>query len=180
MNQEQKLREIRNRWDVDDFVTDARAQSAILTLLEAIDQRDAIIHDLQLDGSALARRAVEEFIVKAMEWGKELCKRHSRRLANLASHAGASGMIASDFPDEPSVGEMLSWLMEQLVQSGADANPLPPDQARAEAERLRAKLREIMEEMQRLEEGVRDHTFWSGDAGLVLRHLRKKISEDTL
>lgn len=179
MNQEQKLREIRNRWDVDDFVTDARAQSAILTLLEAIDQRDAIIHDLQLDGSALARRAVEEFIVKAMEWGKELCKRHSRRLANLASHAGASGMIASDFPDEPSVGEMLSWLMEQLVQSGADANPLPPDQARAEAERLRAKLRVIQAKVAEFQDLIWNYgSGWPGVES-ALNRLQELAKENT-
>ena len=56
-------------------------------------------------------------------------------------------MIASDFPDEPGVGGLLRWLEEELVQSCSNANPLPPDQARAEAERLRAILRAIREQI---------------------------------
>ena len=71
MNQEQELREIRNRWDVDDFVIDDNGQSDILTLLEAIDQRDAIIHDLQLDGAESHERirlAERCEVVNCLRW----------------------------------------------------------------------------------------------------------------
>ena len=128
MNQEQELREIRNRWDVDDFVIDDKGQSDILTLLEAIDQRDAIIHDLQLDGSALARRAVEEFIAKAIEWATKSREKYR--------HLSESVPMA--------MGATIAWLREQQSGSAPQDPPLPPDQVRQECERLRQQIDELL------------------------------------
>ena len=40
------------------------------SLLKAIDERDAIIHDLQLDGRSLARMAEQRFLAEMIEWAK--------------------------------------------------------------------------------------------------------------
>ena len=46
------------------------------TLIRAVEERDAIIHDLQLDGSALTRRAVEDFAAELWEWVNIERQRH--------------------------------------------------------------------------------------------------------
>lgn len=125
--------------------------SDIAALLRMIDERDAIIHDMMIDGSHLARRAVEEFSRSFLD--------HVRR--NWPAWESAI------------VRHMATKL------SGLPApDPLPPDQARQEAERLRKKLRAIQEEIEEWEDGISSHTYWAGDM-LVLASLKRLIDEDT-
>lgn len=132
MNQEQELREIRNRWDVDDFVIDDKGQSDILTLLEAIDQRDAIIHDLQLDGSALARRAVEEFAAGLWDWVNAERQRHRHQMTNDFDTGAACAL------------GVVQARIDELRAAGTAPDPLPPDQVRQECERLRQQIDELL------------------------------------
>lgn len=165
MNQEQELREIRNRWDVDDFVIDDKGQSDILTLLEAIDQRDAIIHDLQLDGSALARRAVEEFAAGLWDWVNAERQRHQMTNDFDTGAACALGVVQAR--------------IDELRASGTAPDPLPPDQARAECERLRAKLRKIREQIGTyLDVYAHYQEQWPG-LEPVMKTLIRMASEDT-
>ncbi len=165
MNQEQKLREIRNRWDVDDFVIDDRAQSDILTLLEAIDQRDAIIHDLTLDGSALARRKVEEFAAELWDWVNAERQRHHLITDYDTGAACALGVVQS--------------LIDSMRSSGTAPDPLPPDQARAEAERLRAKLRVIQAKVAEFQDLIWNYgSGWPGVES-ALNRLQELAKENT-
>ena len=184
MNQEQQLQAIRERWrkvsefpgnhneyplanhnslgeGVTVFVTPKyvgvtehirKMPDDIATLLHMVEERDAIIHDLQLDGSALARRAVEEFSRSFLD--------HVRR-------------------DWPAWESAIVRHMATKLSGLPAPDPLPPDQARQEAERLRKKLRAIQEEIEEWENGISSHTYWAGDGMLVLASLKRLIDEDT-
>lgn len=114
------LRDITARQNFVGIVYDQQAHKDIATLLRFIHERDAIIHDLQLDQGHLARLAVEEFIAKAIAWATKSREKYR--------HLGESVPIA--------MGATVVWLQEQQA-AGTAPDPLPPDQARAEAERLR-------------------------------------------
>ena len=156
MNQEQELREIRNRWDVDDFVIDDKGQSDILTLLEAIDQRDAIIHDLQLDGSPLAQRAVEEFAAGVVE------------LLEKKKAAAAAGTTWTETGRWTAFGQSIAIIEERAARQ-ATPDPLPPDQVRQECERLRAKLRAIAEKAESMAIQLSDQPTRISDARTAIR-----------
>ena len=114
MNAEQELRAIRFQWresrtlDTDEHID---------WLFRLIDERDAIIHDLQLDGSALARRAVEEFIQEMI------------------------GHIKRNWPQWELT--LVRYLTGKLSIAHTP-DPLPPDQARQECERLRQQIDELL------------------------------------
>ena len=54
MNQEQQLQAIRERWSPH-VIAGQWAKDDVATLLRLIDERDAIIHDLMIDGAARDR-----------------------------------------------------------------------------------------------------------------------------
>lgn len=130
----------------------------IATLFRAIEERDAIIHDLQQDGEAMHERIRQAERCEVVNCLRYLLQRKRRQKK------------AVDLYD----------IETQIIGCrGLVGNLLPPDQARAECERLRAKLRAIREQI-----GVFLDVFthyqeqWPGlePAMMVLRQM---ASEDT-
>ena len=105
------------------------------SLLKAIDERDAIIHDLQLDGRSLARMAEQRFLAEMIEWAKNRKDAERKFTAENLWYASA----------ESAMGEVIVYLQERSAFGPNDPNidPLPPDQARAEAERLRKEVERL-------------------------------------
>lgn len=106
-------------------------------LLNAIDERDAIIHDLQLDGRSLARAAEQRLIAEMIDWAKgRLDDFTARRFA-----ADNSWYVSA----ESAMGELIVHLQERSAFGPNDPHidPLPPDQARAEADRLRKEVERL-------------------------------------
>lgn len=99
-------------------------------LIRAIDERDAIIHDLTLDGSALARRAVEEFAAELVD-----------RLAVIARDV-AKRTSATNYGKWLGVQDAIN-LVSALTKVGT-IDPLPPDRVRQENERLRQQIDELL------------------------------------
>ena len=120
------------------------------SLLKAIDERDAIIHDLQLDGRSLARMAEQRFLAEMIEWAKNRKDDERKFTAENLWYASA----------ESAMGEVIVYLQERSAFGPNDPHidPLPPDQARAEADRLR-------KEVARLQESLSD-VIMLADAGL--------------
>ena len=93
------------------------------SLLKAIDERDAIIHDLQQDGEAMherIRQAERREVVNCLHYLLQR-KRKQRKAVDL-------------FDIETQI----------IGCRGLVGNPLPPDQARAEADRLRGVLADLV------------------------------------
>ena len=124
---EQEFAAIRRQWrETRTLDTDQRIDS----LIRAIEERDAYLHDLTLDASTLSRRAVEEFAAGLVEWLK-----------------GERGNTPHPDYDELHSGMRIAYgsvirHIQETVSSKAP-DPLPPDRVRAENERLRERLREI-------------------------------------
>ena len=102
----------------------------IATLLHMVEERDAIIHDLQLDGSALARRAVEEFAAGLWDWVNAERQRHQMTNDFDTGAACALGVVQAR--------------IDELRAAGTAPDPLPPDQVRQECERLRQQIDELL------------------------------------
>ena len=170
MNQEQQLQAIQQRslrWrggdtgHVDTSAQTARAMpyavADVTALLRMVEERDAIIHDLQLDGAALAWRAVGEFAANMMRQVEQQWLR------------GTSV--------ETTCIALRDWLYRYAPDM--DPDPLPPDQARAECERLRAKLRKIREQIGTyLDVYAHYQEQWPG-LEPVMKTLIRMASEDT-
>ena len=95
----------------------------IATLFRAIEDRDAIIHDLQQDGEAMherIRQAERREVVNCLHYLLQR-KRKQRKAVDL-------------FDIETQI----------IGCRGLVGNPLPPDQARAEADRLRGVLADLV------------------------------------
>ncbi len=101
----------------------------IFALIKAVEERDAIIHDLTLDASTLSRRAVEEFAAGLWDWVNIERQRHQMTTDFDTGAACALGVVQAR--------------IDELRASGTAPDPLPPDQVRAENERLRERLRAI-------------------------------------
>lgn len=123
MNAEWQLANIRAK-----VMEDPRGYEA--QLLAMVEERDGLIHDLQLDGSALARRAVEEFASGLVEWIRSKAKECQ---ANARADKYWAGEIMG-----------LNLVAVHLLDHSPTPDPLPPDQARAEAERLRQQIDELL------------------------------------
>lgn len=103
-------------------------QNDVDTLLRMVEERDGLIHDLQLDGDALARRAVEEFSL------------------SLVAHLSDERLNAAIYSKKVEWAA-LDRVIQMIQRKTADhvcRDPLPPDQ---ECERLRAKLQKIREQI---------------------------------
>ena len=130
------------------------APQDVAALLRMIGERDAIIHDLMIDGPALARRAVAEFAAKAIEWVNHL-------------------------EDSVGVYDAIVWLEEQTANyGGAIPDPLPPDQARQECERLRGVLRAIKDQVEDYLDTVKTHSSRALDVVTALGWLRAMASDE--
>ena len=152
MNAEWQLQAIRERWSgarwEDWYSSDWDEQSQndgilryaptdIVALLRMISERDAIIHDLQLDGRPLARAAEQRLIAEMIDWAKgRLDDFTARRFA-----ADNSWYVSA----ESAMGELIVHLQERSAFGPNDPHidPLPPDQARAEADRLRKEVERL-------------------------------------
>ena len=131
---EQEFAAIRERWAWRDRVySEVPGSDDIVALIRAVEERDAYLHDLTLDGSALSRRAVEEFAAELVEWLK-----------------GERGNTPHPDYDELHSGMRIAYgsvirHIQETVSSTAP-DPLPPDQVRRENERLRSALKAIRDQ----------------------------------
>ena len=158
MNAEWQLANIRAK-----VMEDPRGYEA--QLLAMVEERDGLIHDLQLDGSHLARRAVEEFAAGLWDWVNAERQRHQMTNDFDTGAACALGVVQAR--------------IDELRASGTAPDPLPPDQARAECERLRAKLRKIREQIGTyLDVYAHYQEQWPG-LEPVMKTLIRMASEDT-
>ena len=158
---------IQERWaNADDpaMVLIDVALGDILALIRAIEERDAIIHDLTLDGSALARRAVEEFAAGLVEWLK-----------------GERGNTPHPDYDELHSGMRIAYgsVIRHIQETVSSTAPdlLPPDQVRQENERLREKLKAIREKITHWFDCVENwRSEWPGTER-ALKELREMAKE---
>ncbi len=116
---EQEFAAIRKQWrETRTLDTDQRIDS----LIRAVEERDAIIHDLQLDGAGSHERIRQAERGEVVGCLRYLLQRKKRQRK------------AVDLYD----------IETQIIGCrGIVGNPLPPDQVRQENERLRERLREI-------------------------------------
>lgn len=123
---EQELQTIRRKWQALSASTEWRDAGDVIALLRAIDERDAIIHDLMLDGQHTAKLAVAQFIAEMSRWVVAEKDKHNTD-------------DPADFGAAAALGCVLAQLAARSSFNGAMSvsDPLPPEQARAEAARLR-------------------------------------------
>ena len=135
------------------------------TLIRAVEERDAIIHDLQLDGSALTRRAVEEFAAGLVE-----SIRGEKRDLDRADYDNYNAGMCVAYKS------VIRHIQEAVSSKAPD--PLPPDQVRAENERLRERLREIRCRVEDYLDTMRNcGGKWAG-VEAALKRLREMTSEE--
>ena len=157
---EQEFAAIRRQWrETRTLDTDQRIDS----LIRAVDERDAIIHDLTLDGSALSRRAVEEFAAGLWDWVNIERQRHQMTTDFDTGAACALGVVQAR--------------IDQLRASGTAPDPLPPAQVRQENERLRGVLRAIKDQVGDYLDTVKTHSSRALDVVTALGWLREMASE---
>ena len=122
---EQEFTAIKERWaNADDppMVLIDVALDDILALIRAIEERDAIIHDLQLDGAGSHERIRQAERGEVVGCLRYLLQRKKRQRKAVDLHDIETQIIGC---------------------RGIVSNPLPPDRVRQENERLRERLREI-------------------------------------
>ncbi len=166
MNAEQQLQAIRERWIELEGAYPGRVHLDIAALLRMVEERDAIIHDLTLDGSALARRAVEEFAAELLGFIDQDVKWLEKDGYHIFSHYAAAISV---------VKEEIQYRCRSLPTP----DPLPPDKARAEAERLRAKLRVIQAKVAEYQDHIENYgSGWPG-VEAALNRLLELAKENT-
>ena len=134
------------------------------TLIRAVEERDAIIHDLQLDGAALSRRAVEEFAAGLVE-----SIRGEKRDLDRADYDNYNAGMCVAYKS------VIRHIQEAVSSKAPD--PLPPDQVRAENERLREKLKAIREKITHWFDCVENwRSEWPGTER-ALKELREMAKE---
>ena len=157
MNQEQQLQAIRERWSPH-VIAGQWAKDDVATLLRLIDERDAIIHDLMIDGAARDR------LIRECERGailaeiKHFVRRKNRQKRRIDAFDVETQIIGT----------------RGVVREC----PLPPDQARQECERLREKLRAIKEQAEDYLDTVKTHSSRSLDVVTALGWLRAMANDD--
>lgn len=140
---EQEFAAIKERWrETRTLDTDQRIDS----LIRAVEERDAYLHDLTLDGSALSRRAVEEFAAGLWDWVNIERQRHQMTTDFDTGAACALGVVQAR--------------IDELRASGTAPDPLPPDQVRAENERLRLILKAILDQVEEWQYQIASHDGW--------------------
>ncbi len=117
---EQEFAAIKERWGKMGGAYPGRVHLDIAALIRAVEERDAIIHDLQLDGSSLAQRAVRGFAAQAIE----------EVLVKVEPFRG--------------LGDALNVIRDMVSAIPHAPDPLPPAQVRIENERLRWALGEVI------------------------------------
>ena len=171
MNQEQQLQAIQQRWlrwrggdsgHVDTSAQTARAMpyavADVTALLRMVEERDAIIHDLQLDGAESHERIRLAERCEVVNCLRYLLQRKRRQKKAVDLHDIETQIIGC---------------------RGLVGNLLPPDQARAECERLRAKLRAIVGKVELYLDALANYRFeWAG-IEVAMTALRNMASEDT-
>ena len=123
-------------WQADTLFI-AHARSDVPALLAAVEERDGLLHDMQQEGLSY-QFGFDAGIASAV-----------RRLEALARQAKEASERHADGHERRAWAERAGAHESARVIVGADS-PFavlpPPDQARAEAERLRAVLRRIVED----------------------------------
>ena len=171
MNQEQQLQAIQQRWlrwrggdsgHVDTSAQTARAMpyavADVTALLRMVEERDAIIHDLQLDGAESHERI---------------------RLAERCEVVNCLRYLLQRKRRQKKAVDLYDIETQIIGCRGLVGNLLPPDQARAECERLRAKLRKIREQIGTyLDVYAHYQEQWPG-LEPVMKTLIRMASEDT-
>jgi len=136
----------------------------VASLIRAVDERDAIIHDLTLDGSDLTRRAVEEFAAGLVE-----SIRGEKRDLDRADYDNYNAGMCVAYKS------VIRHIQEAVSSKAPD--PLPPDQVRAENERLREKLKAIREKITHWFDCVENwRSEWPGTER-ALKELREMAKE---
>ena len=159
MTTEQQLQAIRERWSPH-VIAGQWAKDDVATLLRLIDERDAIIHDLMIDGAARDR------LIRECERGailaeiKHLVRRKNRQKRRIDAFDVETQIIGT-----------------RGVVRGC---PLPPDQARAECERLREKLRAIKDQVEDYLDTAGSYSpKWVG-LEAALERLREMASDEVM
>lgn len=157
MTTEQQLQAIRERWSPH-VIAGQWAKDDVATLLRLIDERDAIIHDLMIDGAARDR------LIRECERGailaeiKHFVRRKNRQKRRIDAFDVETQIIGT----------------RGVVREC----PLPPDQARQECERLREKLRAIKEQAEDYLDTMESYSpKWVG-VEAALKRLREMASDE--
>ena len=136
----------------------------VASLIRAVEERDAIIHDLTLDASTLSRRAVEEFAAGLVE-----SIRGEKRDLDRADYDNYNAGMCVAYKS------VIRHIQEAVSSKAPD--PLPPDQVRAENERLREKLKAIREKITHWFDCVENwRSEWPGTER-ALKELREMAKE---
>ena len=111
----------------------------VASLIRAVEERDAIIHDLQLDGAGSHERIRQAERGEVVDCLRYLLQRKKRQRK------------AVDLYD----------IETQIIgRRGIVGNPLPPDQVRAENERLRSALKAIRDQVEEWQYHIASHDGW--------------------
>ena len=161
MNQEQQLQAIRERWPpMRNVVAGQWVKDDVSALLRMVEERDAIIHDLQLDGAARDR------LIRECERGVILAE-----IAHFVRRKNKQKRRIDAFDIETQI------IGTRGVVRGC---PLPPDQARAECERLREKLRAIKDQVEDYLDTAGSYSpKWVG-LEAALERLREMASDEVM
>lgn len=137
----------------------------VASLIRAVEERDAYLHDLTLDASTLSRRAVEEFAAGLVE-----SIRGEKRDLDRADYDNYNAGMCVAYKS------VIRHIQEAVSSKAPD--PLPPDQVRAENERLRERLREIRCRVEDYLDTMRNcGGKWAG-VEAALKRLREMTSEE--
>ena len=171
MNQEQQLQAIQQRWlrwrggdsgHVDTSAQTARAMpyavADVTALLRMVEERNAIIHDLQLDGAESHERI---------------------RLAERCEVVNCLRYLLQRKRRQKKAVDLYDIETQIIGCRGLVGNLLPPDQARAECERLRAKLRAVVEQIDKNSEAIENLGLMYRSVDECLQGLKQLASEDT-
>ena len=122
---EQEFAAIKERWGKMGGAYPNRVHLDIAALIKAVEERDAIIHDLQLDGAGSHERIRQAERGEVVGCLRYLLQRKKRQRKAVDLHDIETQIIGC---------------------RGIVSNPLPPDQVRQENERLRSALKAIRDQ----------------------------------
>jgi len=161
MTTEQQLQAIRERWPpMRNVVAGQWVKDDVSALLRMVEERDAIIHDLQLDGAARDR------LIRECERGVILAE-----IAHFVRRKNKQKRRIDAFDIETQIIGTRGVVREC---------PLPPDQARQECERLREKLRAIKEQAEDYLDTAGSYSpKWVG-LEAALERLREMASDEVM
>lgn len=155
---EQEFAAIKERWGKMGGAYPGRVHLDIAALIRAVEERDAIIHDLQLDGAGSHERIRQAERGEVVGCLRYLLQRKKRQRK------------AVDLYD----------IETQIIGCrGIVGNPLPPDQVRQENERLRSALKAIRDQVEEWRDKIAaNYGDWWPEPDAALERLRDMASEE--